>query len=129
MPRPYKNRCVSGSPISVVYKPAGIPARDLEWISLAMDEFETLRLLDHLGMDQQQAAAEMGVSRPTITRIYASARQKIATAIVTGQAIRIEGGPVETPPPGQGRHHRGGGHGRGRGHCGGHKNQQPLSEE
>lgn len=98
MPRPFKNRCVSAAPISVVYKPAGIPARQLEWITLALDEFEAIRLLDHLGMDQEQTAKEMGISRPTVTRIYASARQKIASALVLGQAICIEGGPVtETP--------------------------------
>lgn len=98
MPRPYKNRCINAQPLSVVYKPAGIPARQLEWITLHLDEFETIRLLDHLGLDQQQAATEMGVSRPTVTRIYASARKKIADAIVQGQAISIEGGPVIENP-------------------------------
>ncbi len=94
MPRPIKNRCVSGQPHSVVYKPAGIPTRQLQWVTLALDEYETIRLLDHDGMDQTQAAEQMGVSRPTITRIYAAARKKIADAIVLGYAIRIEGGPV-----------------------------------
>lgn len=112
MPRPYKNRCINAQPLSVVYKPAGIPARQLEWITLHLDEFETIRLLDHLGLDQQQAATEMGVSRPTVTRIYASARKKIADAIVQGQAISIEGGPViENPNP----QRRGRGMGRQRG--------------
>lgn len=109
MPRPFKNRCVHGQPQSVVYKPAGIPAAGLEWITLAMDEFETIRLLDHEGLDQLQAAERMGVSRPTITRIYASARQKIAAALTLGQAIRIEGGPIAETPPCRGR---------GRGRCG-----------
>lgn len=123
MPRPFKNRCVSGQPTSVLYKPAGVPARSLEWITLAMDEFETIRLLDHEGLDQQQAAEKMGVSRPTITRIYASARKKIAAALTLGQGIRIEGGPItETPPApcgrGMGRRGR---HGRGR--CGGNRNR------
>jgi hypothetical protein len=36
----------------------------------------------------------MGVSRPTFTRIYASARQKIANAFVEGKQISIEGGKV-----------------------------------
>lgn len=94
MPRPWKNRMVKGKPGSVVYKPAGIPARTLEWLYLGLDEFETIRLLDHEGLDQQEAAEKMGVSRPTITRIYASARQKIAEAIVMGKAISIEGGPI-----------------------------------
>ena len=94
MPRPFKRRCVGGSPGSVVYKPAGVRACDLDWVILTLDEFETLRLLDHEGMNQAAAAEKMGVSRPTITRIYASARKKIADAIVLGQAIKIEGGVV-----------------------------------
>lgn len=106
MPRPFKHRQINAQPISVVYKPAGIPARELEWITLHLDEFETIRLLDHQGMDQQQAAEVMGVSRPTITRIYSSARKKIATALALGQAICIEGGPVQQGPlhagPGRG---------------------------
>ena len=105
MPRPCKNRFVSGQPGSVVYKPAGIPARTLEWVYLAMDEFETIRLLDHEGLDQEKAAELMGISRPTVTRIYANARKKIAEALTEGKAISIEGGPVEshrTTPPQQG---------------------------
>ena len=128
MPRPYKNRCIFGQPGSVVYKPAGIPARELEWVILALDEFETIRLLDHLGYDQEKAAEKMEVSRPTVTRIYASARKKIATALVLGQAIKIEGGAVTQIPqsqslcPGRGfgqgkrNRHRGG---CGRGYRGG----------
>ena len=118
MPRPCKNRFVSGQPGSVVYKPAGIPARTLVWVYLAMDEFETMRLLDHEGLDQEKAAQLMGISRPTVTRIYASARKKIAEALTEGKAISIEGGPVEsrriTPPQGGprgcggGRRRRGG---------------------
>jgi predicted DNA-binding protein (UPF0251 family) len=122
MPRPCKNRLISVQPISVVYKPAGIPARELEWITLALDEFETIRLLDHRGLDQEQAALEMGISRPTVTRIYASARRKIATALVLGQAICIEGGPVTEMPdsPGPGR-----GMGRGRGRRNRHRHGNP----
>ena len=95
MPRPCKNRFISGCPGSVVYKPAGIPARTLEWLSLGLDEFETIRLLDHQGLNQEKVAELMGISRPTVTRIYASGRKKIAEALTEGKAICIEGGPVE----------------------------------
>ena len=91
MPRPCKFRMISGAPTCTVYKPAGVPARDLDWITLEIDEFESIRLLDHLGYEQEQAAQAMGISRPTITRIYSRARQKIATALVNGNAIRIVG--------------------------------------
>ena len=95
MPRPCKNRFVSGQPESVAYKPAGIPARALAWVCLGLDEFETMRLLDHQGLDQEKVAELMGISRPTVTSIYASARKKIAEALTEGKAISIEGGPVE----------------------------------
>lgn len=94
MPRPFKNRCVTGRPNSVVYKPAGIPARVLQWVTLGLDEFEAIRLLDYQQMDQQKAAELMHVSRPTVARIYASARKKIAEALTEGKAINIEGGPI-----------------------------------
>jgi len=95
MVRPCKNRFVSGRPGSVVYKPAGISARTLEWVNLGLDEFETIRLLDHQGLDQEKAAELMGISRPTVTRIYISARKKIAEALTEGKALNIEGGPIE----------------------------------
>jgi len=86
MPRPCKNRFISGWPVSIVYKPAGIPARTLEWLSLGLDEFETIRLLDYQGLDQEKVAVLMGISRPTVTRIYAEARKKIAQALTEGKA-------------------------------------------
>ena len=118
MPRPCKNRFVSGRPGSVVYKPAGIPARTLQWVYLGLDQFETIRLCDYQGLDQEKVAELMGVSRPTVTRIYAGARQKIAEALTEGKAICIEGGPIESGPAnfdqwpnngcGRGRRRRGG---------------------
>ncbi len=107
MPRPHKNRCVTGRPVSVVYKPAGIPARQLESVMVGLDEFETIHLLDYKGYDQAQAAETMNVSRPTVTRIYASARKKIALALTEGKAICIEGGPIIQQNPGQHRHRNG----------------------
>jgi len=127
MPRPCKNRFISGWPGSVVYKPAGIPARTLVWLNLGLDEFETIRLLDYQSLEQEKVAELMGISRPTVTRIYASARKKIAEALTEGKAICIEGGPVEgTNLPlitqdiprgfrGKRRLHGGQGQGRGRG--------------
>ncbi|MBN2210724.1 MAG: DUF134 domain-containing protein [Sedimentisphaerales bacterium] len=124
MPRPCRDRIVSGPPGCVVYKPAGVPARTLEWVRLALDEFETIRLLDYQGLDQEEVARMMGVSRPTVTRIYARARQKIAQALTEGKAISIEGvpytitGPMQTLPAygmgrGRGRHGWRGGRGPG----------------
>lgn len=97
MPRPFKTRFIASHPGAVIYKPAGVPARTLDWVSLSLDEFEAIRLLDHEGLDQERAAEKMGISRPTVTRIYASARKKIADVLVLGQALRVEGGPIQIP--------------------------------
>ena len=116
MPRPHRQRVVSVEPAVTVYKPAGVPARDLEWMTLGLDEFEAIRLIDGEGLDQDTVAERMEVSRPTVTRILGSARAKIARAIVGGQALLIEGGPVVRPVDDEtaccGRRGRGCGHGR-----------------
>ena len=103
MPRPPRQRIVCGRPIATVYKPAGIPARLLQWTQLTLDEFEAIRLIDGEGLDQETVASQMGVSRPTVTRILASARSKIAHVLVHGQALVIEGGPIIQAPVGRGR--------------------------
>ena len=94
--------------MATVYKPAGIPARQLQWVNLKLDEFEAIRLIDGKGLDQETVAAQMGVSRPTVTRILASGRSKVARFLTHGQALAIEGGPVVPPPVVWGRGQRGG---------------------
>jgi len=94
MARPLCCRRVSGRPAASIFKPAGIPARTLEQVVLALDEFEAIRLADLQGFYQEQAAERMRVSRPTFGRIIDSARRKVAEAVIMGKALRIEGGPV-----------------------------------
>jgi predicted DNA-binding protein (UPF0251 family) len=81
-------------PAASLFKPAGIPARVLEEVVLALDELEAIRLADLLGHYQEQAAERMRISRPTFGRIVDSARRKVAEALIMGKALRIEGGPV-----------------------------------
>jgi len=139
MPRPHKRRHIQSTPEVLIFKPAGVPARLLKWTTLTLDEVEAIRQIDHLGKSQEEVAEAMGVSRPTVTRIYQSARRKIANVLVNGQALRIEGGPVNFPTEpterddeqgcGQGRGRgqgcgHGHGHGRGRKHHGEQDSQQ-----
>jgi predicted DNA-binding protein (UPF0251 family) len=98
VPRPQCCRRVAGKPMASIFKPAGIPARYLDEIVLALDEFEALRLADIEGLYQEQAALRMKVSRPTFGRILEVAHRKVAVALVTGKALRIEGGPVYSEP-------------------------------
>lgn len=94
MVRPRQCRHVSGNPKSTRFKPAGIPARELEETVLTIDEFEAVRLADHVGLYQEEAAAKMGVSRQTFGRIIEGARKKIARVLVNGTCLTIEGGNV-----------------------------------
>jgi len=59
---------------------------------LQRDELEALRLCDRDGLVQEQAGSKMGVSRGTVQRLLASARQKVAQALVEGAAIVFEEG-------------------------------------
>lgn len=95
MARPFCCRLIATSPGCRLFKPAGIPARELEETVLLLDELEALRLADLEGLYQEEAALRMNVSRQTFGRIIESGRKKIARALVEGLAIRIEGGVVQ----------------------------------
>jgi predicted DNA-binding protein (UPF0251 family) len=92
MPRPRRFRWVGAQPNSTYFKPRGIPLAALEEVVLTVDEHEAVRLADLEGLQQEEAAEKMKVSRATFGRIVASARRKIADAIINAKAIRIEGG-------------------------------------
>ena len=92
MPRPVKWRRVAFLPQVNYFKPAGIPLRALEEISLSVEEAEAIRLKDIEGLEQEKCADRMHISRPTFQRVLSAARQKIADALLNGKAIRIEGG-------------------------------------
>lgn len=92
MPRPPKWRKVEFFPEITYFKPAGVPLRELEEVVLTVEELEAIRLKDLEGLEQEECAEKMGVSRPTFFRIISSARHKLAEALIKGKAIRIEGG-------------------------------------
>ena len=92
MPRRPIERAVAGVPRITLFKPAGVPARELEQLQLAVDELEALRLVDLEGLTQEQAAEEMGISRQTVGRVLERGRAKVAEALVGGKAILIGGG-------------------------------------
>jgi Predicted DNA-binding proteins len=92
MVRPHKERRIQQLPPITHYKPVAIPLRDLDEIVLTYEEMESVRLVDCEQFDMGEAAESMAVSRPTLHRIVSRARQKIATALWQGKALRIEGG-------------------------------------
>ena len=88
-------RRVAAIPQVTYFKPAGIPARILEETRLSVEEAEAIRLRDLEEMEQEECARKMNISRPTFHRVLASARHKLADALLNGKAIRIEGGNFE----------------------------------
>lgn len=91
MPRPCIRRRVRGRPNSSYFKPAGTRMIELEEVVLTMPEFEAVRLIDFKEVSQEEAGKEMEISQPTLSRVLKTGRKKIADAIVSGKAIKIEG--------------------------------------
>ena len=73
------------------FKPAGLPLSESTIISLSYSELEAIRLVDLVGLTQEEAAERMGISRRTFWKDIKNARRKVATALTEGQAIRITG--------------------------------------
>ena len=75
--------------------PQGLQCSHEFEVLINFEEYEALKLCDYELLTQAEAAALMNVSRPTFTRIYESARRKIAKAFIEGTSIRFNGGNVE----------------------------------
>lgn len=94
MARPRKCRRVCGMPQNNCFAPWG-NGGTTERIIMAVDEYETIRLIDLAGYTQEECAGQMGVARTTVQGIYNNARQKLADALVNGKMLFIEGGDVD----------------------------------
>lgn len=91
MPRPRKCRKVCHMPKVCNFVPVGQDENQTA-VVLTVDEFETIRLIDEQGFSQEECSSYMQVARTTAQAIYNTARAKIATALVEGMPLRIEGG-------------------------------------
>ncbi len=92
MVRPKRNRRISLAPKIKGIRP--VDSDTVQSMSLDLEEYESLRLCDYELLNQVDAAHIMNVSRPTFSRIYESARRKVARAFVEGQILMFEGGKV-----------------------------------
>ena len=90
--RPKKTRWVKCEPGERCFRPQCRNLKGLDGVYMSLDEFEAVRLADHVGLKQEEAAKQLRISRPTFSRIINSARSKIADALVSIKAIKIEGG-------------------------------------
>src|SRR5690554_7215528 len=94
MPRRKRNRRIQVPPVIKGMSVYGVRGRKSNEIILRLEEYEAIRLLDYQNLTQEQAAVYMDVSRPTLTRIYEEARNKVATAFVEGRDILFKGGDI-----------------------------------
>ena len=93
MARPMKRRRVCALPQINRFGPLHAhDCSDHPVVMMTVDEYETIRLIDHEGFNQEECAEKMNVSRSTVQSIYVDARKKLAASLVNGQVLWIEGG-------------------------------------
>ena len=92
MARPRKRRRVCCLPESNLFGPLNKEFFEKQSITMTVEEYETIRLIDQEGLTQEECAERMNVARTTVQRIYSGARKKIARSLVDGNTLRIEGG-------------------------------------
>ncbi len=92
MARPRKRRRICALPQNNRFGPLGQSAELVDSIVMTVDEFETIRLIDLEGFQQEECAQQMNVARTTVQGIYMDARRKLAEALVHARPLVIEGG-------------------------------------
>ncbi len=95
--RPKNYRKISFTPTisGLVPYGDGVDENNIGSVIIHYEEYEAIRLNDYEKMNQTESAVAMGVSRPTFTRIYMKAREKMAKALIEGRRVIVEGGKVE----------------------------------
>ena len=76
MPRPCKRRRICTEPLCTRFAPCEKDMNGGGIVTMALDEFECIRLMDLEGLTQEQCAMQMDVARTTVQAIYSSARKK-----------------------------------------------------
>lgn len=61
----------------------------METVTLLPEEIELLKLIDIEGLEQEEAAAALGVSRKTVWRDLHEARRKVVDALLNGKIIEL----------------------------------------
>lgn len=90
MARPTRCRRVCAEPACAGFVPRGEPGTGE--VVLTVDEYEVIRLVDYEKRTHEQCAAQMEISRTTVTEIYESARFKLSDGLVNGKALAVAGG-------------------------------------
>jgi uncharacterized protein len=85
------NRSIEGGPSARCYAPQCNSNELDEVVSLLPEEMAVLNLIDLQELEQEQAAAVLGVSRKTVWRDIHEAHRKIADALIHGKMIQMVG--------------------------------------
>lgn len=94
MARPFKRRHICALPECRSFQPCNIQEYDSQ-ITMTVDEYECVRLMDYEQMTQAECAKKMNVARTTVQSIYETARYKLAAFLVEGSPLLISGGHYE----------------------------------
>lgn len=92
MARPRKIRKVCDLPTNNLFAPMGLSGENSKMISMTVEHYETIRLIDLEGLTQEECAEQMDVARTTVQRIYMEARKILADFLVNSHQLNIEGG-------------------------------------
>ena len=92
MPRPKKWRKVCSMPENTEFAPVGARFQPSDAVSMTVEEYEAIRLIDHEGLTQEECAVYMQIARTTVQSIYNEARKKLAVVLVEGKPLIISGG-------------------------------------
>ena len=85
-----KKRCCRELNGERIFKPAGIKMKELDTVSIWLDEFEAIRLCDYEDKNQIEASKIMGISRGTVQRLLKSGRKKIVDSLLNNKGINIK---------------------------------------
>ena len=91
MPRPSKKKTISAIPTFTCFTNIETPSTD-HYIRMSLEEFETIRLIDYQGKQQQECAEQMQISRGSVQMLYDEARKKISRFLIEGCQLYIDGG-------------------------------------
>lgn len=91
MARPNKQKRVCSMPKGLHFCSTTLTTQGPS-VLLEIEEYETIRLIDYLGFNQEECAQQMNISRATAQSLYAEARKKIARFLVEDIHLYISGG-------------------------------------
>ncbi len=92
MPRPRKQKIICDLPRIDTFAPSDGSSDKADIITMSIEEYEVIRLIDYESLNQVQCAAVMNVARSTVQRLYMDARKKLADSVINGKILKISGG-------------------------------------